>query len=74
MKDIVGFEVFIATKFTEVLLYLNRMELPCGNNSSPEMTWLSNIVRGLSYRPVVRADIMLRELAFLTSLGNWLAL
>jgi len=38
MEDIVGFEAFTATKFNEALLYLNRMELPYGNNSSPEMT------------------------------------
>jgi hypothetical protein len=37
-EDIVGFEAFTAIKFNEALLYLNRMELPYGNNSSPEMT------------------------------------
>jgi hypothetical protein len=38
MKDTVGFEAFTATKFDEALLYLDRMELPYGNNSSHEMT------------------------------------
>ena len=38
MEDIVGFEAFTVTKFNEALLYLNRMELPYRNNSSPEMT------------------------------------
>ena len=35
--------------------------------------WLSNIARGLSYRPI-RAATVFRELALLTSSGNWLAL
>ena len=75
MEDIVGFEAFTATKFNEALLYIWKER-----NFHMEITppprwrkWLSNIARGLSYRPV-RADIMLRELALLKSSGNWLAL